>query len=301
MRAVIVSCGVWCLLSSAVAGRDIYVDNVGGDDRFDGTSPRSMGGNGPCRTISRALRAAEKGDRVIIANTGQPYFECVTLHGGNNSGYRDRPFVIEGNGATLSGLAPVPEEGWEGFTDQIARFWPYRKAFQQLYRDGLPLKQRPAEDAGPLPALAPLEWCLFRGAVYFRPEDGMLPTDYRLEYGFHPVGLTLYEVRHVVVNNLVIQGYQLDGVNAHDNAFDVALAGLNCRGNGRSGISVGGASRVLIDACLVGNNNAAQVRTEGFCQVTIANSDLIPNTAPALVQEGGDVAVENPVRAEPAP
>jgi hypothetical protein len=301
MRALFIGFGVWFAFVSSAGARDVFVDNVAGDDRFDGSSPRSMGGNGPCRTISRALRAAGKGDRVIIANTGEPYFECVTLHGGNNSGYPDQPFVIVGNGATLSGLAPVPEEGWQPYTDKIARFWPYRKAFQQLYRDGLPLSQRNANDAGPLPELEPLEWCLFRGAVYFRPEDGMLPTDYRLEFAVHPVGLTLYEVRHVVVTGLVIQGYQLDGVNAHDNAFDVALAGLTCRGNGRSGISVGGASRVLIDACLAGNNGAAQVRTEGFCKVTIANTDLIPNTAPALVKEGGDVAVENPVRPEAAP
>jgi antitoxin (DNA-binding transcriptional repressor) of toxin-antitoxin stability system len=300
MRALVLSCGVWCVLASAAAGRDVFVDNVAGDDRFDGSSPRTMGGNGPCRTISRALRAAEKGDRVIIANTGQPYFECVTLHGGRNSGYPGRPFVIEGNGATLAGLAPVPEEGWRPFTNEVARFWPYRKAFQQLYRDGLPLPQRPASDAGPLPELAPLEWCLFRGAVYFRPEAGLLPTDYRLEFAVHPVGLTLYEVRHVVVAGLVIQGYQLDGVNAHDNAFDVALVGLNCRGNGRSGISVGGASRVIIDSCLVGNNGAAQVRTEGYCRVRIVNSDLLGNTAPPLVQEGGDVIVEAPA-GDPAP
>jgi hypothetical protein len=247
------------------------------------------------------LRAAEKGDRVVIANTGQPYFECVTLHGGNNSGYPGRPFVVEGNGATLSGLAPVPEEGWEPFTDQVARFWPYRKAFQQLYRDGLPLSQRKADQSGPLPLLEPLEWCVYRGAVYFRSEDGFLPSDYRLEYAVHPVGLTLYEVRHVVVTGLVVQGYQLDGVNAHDNAFDVALVGLNCRGNGRSGISIGGASRVTVDSCLVGNNGAAQLRTEGYCKARIVNCDLIPNTAPALVETGGEVVVENPVRPAPAP
>jgi hypothetical protein len=142
---------------------------------------------------------------------------------------------------------------------------------------------------------------LFRGAVYFRPEDGLLPTEYQLEYAFHPVGLTLYEVRHVVVSNLVIQGYQLDGVNAHDNAFDVTLAGLNCRGNGRSGISVGGASRVAIHSCLAGNNGEAQVRTEGYSQTRIVNSDLIDNTAPALVQEGGEVVVENTAAPEGKP
>jgi hypothetical protein len=294
MRSLL--CALLCplVLTSAAIGRDVFVDNVAGDDRYDGSSPRSFGGNGPCRTITRALRAAEKGDRVVIANTGQPYFECVTLHGGRNSGFAGRPFVVEGNGAVISGTAPVPEGAWEPFSSRVLRFWPERKGFQQLYRDGVPLVQREAAEAGPLPDLQPLEWCLFRGAVYFRPEDGFLPTDYRLEYAFHPVGLTLYEVRHVVVRGLVIQGFQLDGANAYDNAFDVTLTGLNCRGNGRSGISVGGASRVVIDSCLAGNNGQAQVRTEGYSKTRIVNCDLIGNTAPPLVQEGGEVTLENP-------
>ncbi len=285
----------------ATWGRDIFVDNVGGDDRLPGDGPRAFGASGPCRTIARALRAAEKGDRIILANTGQPYFESITFHSGRHSGQPGRPFVLEGNGATLAGTALIPSERWEPFTERIFRFAPELKSFQQLYLDGVPLIQRQTTDGGPLPDLQPLEWCLFRGAIYFRPEDTLLPSEYALEYAVHPVGITLYEVRHVVVSNLIVQGFHLDGVNAHDNAFEITLSGLNCRGNGRSGISVGGASRVKIDACLAGNNGVAQVRTEGFSQTVIANSDLIGNTAPPLVQEGGDVVIQNPPPADPTP
>lgn len=292
---------VCCALATTALGRDVFVDNVAGDDRYSGDSPQSVGGSGPCRTIARALRAASKGDRIVIANTGQPYFESVTLHGGCHSGFPDKPFVIEGNGAVFSGTAPIPETAWEPFTQHIFRFWPELKAFQQLYRDGLPLVQHPVVEGGPLPDLQPLEWCLYRGAIYFRPEEGLLPMDYALEYAFHPVGLTLYEVRHVVVVGLVFQGFQLDGVNAHDNAFNVVLTGLNCRGNGRSGISVGGSSRVVIDSCLAGNNGAAQVRTEGYSETRLVNNDLIGNTAPPLVREGGEVIVQQPTEPESTP
>ena len=102
----------------------------------------------------------------------------------------------------------------------------------------------------------------------------------------------MYEVRHVIINDLVVQGFQLDGVNAHDSAFDVSLNGLTCRGNGRSGISIGGASRVTLEACLVGNNGAAQVRTEGQSHTRIVNCNLLDNTAPALQRDGGKVTVE---------
>ncbi len=87
----------------------------------------------------------------------------------------------------------------------------------------------------------------------------------------------------------MIQGFQLDGVNAHDGVRETTLSALNCRGNGRSGISVGGASRVRIDACLVGNNGTAQVRTEGFSHTQLIGCDLLDNTAPRIVREGGRV------------
>jgi hypothetical protein len=114
-----------------------------------------------------------------------------------------------------------------------------------------------------------------------------MPRDYELSYTALTVGITLYEVRHVVISDLVVQGFQLDGINAHDGVFDASLVGLTCRGNGRSGISIGGASRVNLTACLVGDNGAAQVRTEGFSHTEILHCNLLENTAPAVVREGG--------------
>ena len=104
----------------------------------------------------------------------------------------------------------------------------------------------------------------------------------------------IYEVRHVDVSDLVIQGFRRDGVNAHDSAFHTTLLGLTCRGNGRSGVSVGGASRVKVIGCLVGNNGRAQVRTEGFSRTEIVNCDLIDaEHAPATVRQGGQLTIQD--------
>jgi hypothetical protein len=94
-----------------------------------------------------------------------------------------------------------------------------------------------------------------------------------------------------VVENLIVQGFQLDGVNVHDNVFAARLLEITSRGNGRSGISVGGASRVQIEACLLGNNGAAQLRTEGHSVTTLKNNDLIDTNplAPAVVSDGGTI------------
>jgi hypothetical protein len=162
-----------------------------------------------------------------------------------------------------------------------------------LFLDGKPVRTVPVEPPGlQLPDLRPLEWCLFERQVYFRTERGRLPQTYAITHSSLPVGITLYEVRHVVISDLIVQGFQLDGINAHDNAFHAALRGLKCRGNARSGISVGGASQVTIEGCVVGNNGTAQVRVEGHSQTQIVDSDLLDNTAPPLVREGGQVQIE---------
>src|SRR5262245_5623529 len=94
---------LWLLLgcSSAVAG-DIFVNNVVGDDRRGGSSPVvTSESGGPCRSIAKALRISLPGDRIVIANTGQPYREGITLQGGRHSGSDRFPTTILGNGATL--------------------------------------------------------------------------------------------------------------------------------------------------------------------------------------------------------
>lgn len=118
-----------------------------------------------------------------------------------------------------------------------------------------------------------------------------MPQSYKVAYTDLQVGITLYEVRHVVIRDLVVQGFQLDGVNAFDGVMHATLTGLNCRGNARSGISIGGASRVLVESCLVGNNGAAQVRSEGVAHTQLIRCDLLDNTAPKIVRDGGEVTV----------
>lgn len=275
--------------------RDVYVNNQVGDDRATGRNPQPrFGGEGPVSSLGRALAIANRGDRIVMADTGTPYRESVTLQAGRNSGEPDRPFVIEGNGATLDGSEPVPPDAWEFWRGEVFRFQPRRFSHQQLFLNDRPLARRTPDANGGLPDLQPLEWCYIGRHIYFRPEPDRLPGGYELTHASLPVGIGFYEVHDVVVNGLTIQGFQLDGVNAHDSAFQIVLDNLVCRGNGRAGISVGGASRVTIRDCLVGNNGAAQVRTEGYSRTRIIDSNLLDNTAPPLVRDGGSVNIVPP-------
>jgi hypothetical protein len=274
------------LLSSPLihraSARDLYVNNLAGDDLLDGGSPTGRGsGRGPLQTLRQALWIANTGDHIVLANTGTPYRESVTLFGDKHSGFADRPFIIDGQGAVLDGSTPVPPDAWQHYRDNIFRFRPERMAFQQLFLDGRPAaRPSPAAALGGLPALDPLEWVLYEGQVYFRVEEGRLPDQYNPSNAGLTVGITLYKVEHVAIGNLFVQGYQLDGINLQDVRSPCTLTQISARGNGRSGIAVCGASKATIEACLAGNNGQSQLRLEGPSETHVENCDLIEKTGP---------------------
>jgi hypothetical protein len=304
MRVCACCCASWILsvlLVSAAPARDIHVDNRVGDDTATGRLQQTTADRtGPVRSIAKALELASPGDRIVLKNTGEPYRESVSLVGRRHSGLAVRPFVIEGNGAILDGSAPVPPEAWEHYKGPVFRFRPRRLAHQQLFLDDRPLTRvAVVGDAGNPPDLGPLQWCLYGGHVYFsiEPDTTKLPQDYALTHTCKRVGITLFHVEQVAIVDLTVQGFQLDGISACNSARGVTLAGVTCRGNGRSGITVGGASRVEIDGSLVGNNGSAQLLTRPWSETKIRNTALLSNTAQGWVDEGGRVSVDgNPVQ-----
>jgi hypothetical protein len=281
-------------LAQPALARDIYVHNLAGDDRSTGEqTDNSAGSAGPVQTIGRATHLAGPGDRIVLAATNKPYHESVSLVGQRMSGSPVAPLSIIGNGAVLDGSAPIPSAAWEHFSGDVFRFRPDRLGYQQLFLDGRPALRRPVTSmAGTVPPLAPLEWSLTGGYLYFRVEPGRMPDAYEPSYAALQTGITLYHVSRVEVVDLVVQGFQLDGINVFDTATDVRILGVVARGNGRAGISVGGSSRAEIRDCLVGDNGAAQLRTEGYSQTRVVDCELLDNTAPAEVIDGGRLWID---------
>jgi hypothetical protein len=288
----LIATAIWLLTAAAAPARDIHVNNRLGDDRRSGANPEPQGEDGgPCRSIAKALRIAQPGDRIVIANTGEPYREGITVQGPRHSGTDAFPLLIEGNGAMLDGTMSLAGASWEYVGKDTFRTRPPRMSFQQLFLDNAPAaRKRPVD--GKVPALAPREWCSVQGWIYFRVDAGKLPLAYNLSCCGEQAGITLYEVHDVLVRDLVVRGFQFDGVNCHDNVKRTDLIRITSQENGRSGFSVGGASRVRIDTCTAAGNGAAQVRTEGYCTVELVGNMLDAETAPALVREGGRVSME---------
>jgi hypothetical protein len=300
------------LLAEAAHGRDIFVNNQLGDDRRTGMSPLPEGhGGGPCRTIGKALRIAGPSDRIVIANTGEPYRESITLEAARHSGDARYPFVILGNGATLDGTISLDNANWEYAGDDMFRVLPAHMSFQQLFLDdhsapggqaapgGQPLKRRQPPE-GEAPKLQPLEWCLFQGWIYFGVERDRLPYSYPLRCCDGQVGITLYEVHDVIVEDLNVRGFWLDGVHCADNVRHTTLLRISASENGRSGLTVAGSSRVRIESCTAAGNGAAQLRAEGYSITELVETRLDAASAPAIVKEGGRIS-ESALPLETAP
>ena len=312
-------CTCVMLAAATVSARDIYVDNVGGNDLHLGVAPvASNVGGGPVRTIDRALRLAKSGDRIVLADSGEPYRTGITLQGARHSGSARRPFILVGGGATLDGSVPVHPEAWEHVEGDTFRFKPQRSSHHQLFLNNRPLTRVPVDNnVLSLPKLKTMQWCLFERHVYvnlappspkdpagseFIPEDILeqaatrgwryVPQQYDFSHTHHTVGITLFDVRNVIISDLTVQGFQLDGINAHDKAFNAQIIGVVSRGNGRSGMTIAGSSRVRVSESLLGNNGESQVRVEGFSVAEIERSEILAFTAPSVLRDGGEVSID---------
>lgn len=270
-----------------VAARELYVNNETGDDRYGGRTAAYFASDGPCRTIARALFLAEAGDTIVLAKTAKPYRESLTLQGPRHSGNDFRPFRLVGNGATLDGREAIRPVAWEKVRGDVVRFEPARKSLGMLYLGELPAypRREPAAAARP-DRLQAGEGCLFDGWYYFRRDPSRIVSDYELSATSLPVGLTMHNVRNVRIEDLVVQGFQQDGIAAADGVDGATLEGLTLRGNGRAGLSVTGASRVTVSSCLAGNNGRAQLWVAGHCWIDVQNCSLPARSAPAIVRDG---------------
>jgi len=169
-------------------------------------------------------------------------------------------------------------------------FEPAGMGYQQLFLPGGAAIRHPASSAAAqLPPLRPLEWCMMNGRIYFRIESGRLPQVYGAACCGLRTGITLYHVRDVVIRNIVVQGFQFDGIAASDGVRGARLEGVTARGNGRSGISAAGASTVEVERCVLGNNGDSQLRNEDYALTFLRDSRLVAGEAPAVTSAGGQI------------
>lgn len=256
------------LWSTFSFGRDIYVNNHIGNDRYTGENERIMTTpTGPVRTLRRALELAQNGDRIVLQPTGIPFKESMTLTRHNHSGSTKFPFVIEGSGAVLDGTADLDPGVWEHVEGDLFRFLPPVKtsdfSYFRIFDRQKPLTYvEPEPGAKTVPELEADQWTLVRGRVYFMAAEGKTPRssrDYDFVYTDEFCGITLLHVENVRIHDLTVQGFQIDGIAAFNSARGVVLDNVVCNNNGRSGLNIGGASDLAAGYCTFRGNLGEQI------------------------------------------
>ena len=264
------------LLSERTFATDFHVDNRKGSDAFDGRAAEPTSElTGPTRSIHRAVKLAGPGDTIIVKNTGIPYYESLSLVGRKNSGFPALPFTIRGNGAVIDGSRPVGPKMWRPVGTDLWKLVPWRKGYFQLILKGKPVPEfRPKTRPESLPKIPAGQWTVWKGAIYYQAVKDDNPALRPFRYAYQSVGITLYEVHSVLVMDLTLKHFRLDGVNAHDRCSGVTLHNVNTTGNGRAGMAVGGVSAIVVRKCAITGNRLHSVLITEKGAVKIEESKL---------------------------
>ncbi len=280
-----------CAARSAVAG-DLFVDNRDGDNIYDGRSEHEVDQrSGPVKTIRRALEKVRRGDTIHIANHGMPYYESLEIVGSRFSG----GFRIEGHGAVVSGAKEVPFEAWKPLGNGLWKFTPLRKAFYQLVSGDQAVQEFAVAAGAPnLPAIPAGQWAAWRGSIYYHvlPNKPGASSDAPLAFAAEEVGITLLDVDDVVIHDLELRHFRLDGVNVHDRCQNIILDQVKLIENGRAGLAVGGSSLVGIKDSEISGNRVAQVLNSEVAQTEIISTKIASAAGIPIRKTGGHVLVE---------
>ncbi len=115
----VITCFEMGILSAALAAHlmaaDVYVDNVRGTENGSGTK------EAPFKTIGKALQILKGGDTLhLTPNENVPYEEVIDTHPDAKwGGTAGNPTVIDGHGATITGLRHFPAAAWKDEGDGI--------------------------------------------------------------------------------------------------------------------------------------------------------------------------------------
>ncbi len=243
---VISCCAIlFCLLSESW-GATYYVNNRIGSDDNDGLSQKT-----PVATIAKAIQLSQTSDRLELKNTGITYREPMLFR--RLGGRPDRPFLVEGNGAVLSGLKTIDPSNWEAVKDNLYVLQLEKSPYGNPY---LVARGKRLEQAKSLETIKPVQhfWDRKEHKVYFYCESEKQPADYQLEATLTTSGFTLGSASYIVCRNLICEYFSNDGFNIHGDCRGIRLENVIARHNGDDGISIHESGGLIVQNAYVHDN-----------------------------------------------
>lgn len=222
-------------LAMAAVARDYYVDSVAGDDANDGLAPTRA-----FKTIAKATEKVGPGDTMHL-KPGAPYYETLRIRG---SGQAAKPIRVNGHGAVISGLKPIPDESWVPQGDDL-----FLSANKECFgarrprvadREGrmIAVPFKPSPDRFSVKTLKPGEAFWNSKGAWYRAEKGGTPAGRGLRGTYCECGVELLNQSYIEVENLVAEWYSNDGYNVHGSCLGLVFHNIEARWCGDDGFSV---------------------------------------------------------------
>ena len=206
-----------------------HVNNQTGDDRNGGGTPETA-----FATIAKAVSSSRTSDRIVLARTGVVYRESIVME--RKGGTPGRPFVVEGNGAVITGLRIIKAAEWKKVSDGLFLLSVKKKpyAFPYLADHG---KRLPEKGRGELGA-GEYYWDAKEG-IYFKCADGRTPASYELSATLvDECGFAVRDASYIICRNLISECVANDGFSLHGDCRGIQLENVESRFNGNQGISI---------------------------------------------------------------
>ena len=205
----------------------------------------------------------------------------MSIVGRRLSGTTDESFRIVGNGAVLSGAHAVPETGWQKAGDDLWSLKPWRKGNYMLVLFGTELTELRPNGGSQWKELPPLEvhqWCSFKGQIYYRSPEREEPHNKPFGFAGEECGISIYGARQVVIEDLTVQHFRLDGISVPDLAKNIELRNVKLVENGRAGLRIGGSAVVTIRRGTIEKNlrHSILVQELGGAEVVESTLDVQP-------------------------
>lgn len=219
MSKSIIGMFVLMFLSSGIFGAEYYVDNVKGNDGNPGNAEK------PFKDPFRGLKAMKSGDKLNFVANSTPYFLNKPFDI-NIAGTKDKPTVIDGHGAVVSGLKHRLGKEWKAEGNDIFSLYLKNGAHMDKYWQGsFPLvffDGKAGENCQTMVTLKPFAYFFYKNRKDLKdPQNDMLYI--KLPPGKNPDKLEIKTVSwagvhthrdFVTIRNLISEYSSIDGITS---------------------------------------------------------------------------------------
>ena len=256
MKVVIVFQLILLFMNSTAFGATWFVNNKTGNDGNDG-----QGDGKAFATFARTVKACKTSDKIVIANTGIPYRERLSLV--NLGGTPAKPFIIEGNGAVLSGFRAIQASEWKKAGEnlyfiELDMKWFYPSKSYFLCSDGKRIRR--STKASKAEGLKPGEWLPAKDGIYFKCDDGKTIDSCQI------TGVTLIcalimirDSSYITCRNVVTEYSADDGIDGFGDSRGLYFENIESRNNGDQPVSFHDFSEATVRNCWFHHNGTGIV------------------------------------------